>query len=212
MDSVDKVRQQVIAEFSKHWELNDGAHRIGHFAEVEACALEIVKRLGLEHDPMLIMLAAYFHDMFAWSRFNHELMSHQWVSTNNHPIFQELDKESIGFEARELVADACREHRASYDGDFSHEFSELMSSADRGFPGDVSSMVQRSVQYHKDALKVNNRIEAITRAVAHVKEKYGTGGYARCPDLYERAFGKELAAQRRVIDELEASDLFDTIK
>lgn len=202
MNAVDKVRVQVISEFSKHWELNDGAHRIGHFAEVEACALEIVKRLDLDHDPLLIMLVAYFHDMFAWSRHNHELMSHQWVLTNDHPIFKVLDEESISFESRELVADACREHRASYDGEFSHEFSALMSSADRGFPGEVEAMVLRSVRYHHDALKVADPVEARTRAIAHVKEKFGTGGYARFPDLYGRAFQAELDAQRLAIDAL----------
>lgn len=197
---LDQLRNLIIAEFTPHWALNDGAHRIGHFAEVEACGNEINNRLDLGYSPKLIMFAAYFHDLFAWSRENHEEMSWLYTSTTDHPIFVELDKENPLF--RELVAFACREHRASFTGNFSNGFSELISSADRGFPGDVQAMYNRSVQYHIDRLKVTDPVERHERVVKHLKEKFGTGGYARFPELYLMAFGSELDEQRRLIDAL----------
>lgn len=198
--NLDQLRIRVIDEFTPHWALNDGAHRIGHFAEVEACANEINRRLDLRHDPVLIMLAAYFHDLFAWSRENHEQLSWMYTWTTDHRIFVELDKAIPG--GREMVAYACLEHRASYKGGFTNGFSALVSSGDRGFPGAVEKMVERSMRYHVDKLKVTDSVECRERAIKHIKEKFGTGGYARYPDLYFRAFGEELAAQRLEIDAL----------
>lgn len=193
--NLDELKSKIVNGFHKHWELNDRAHRIEHFEAVNECALYINNKLGLEHCPKLILLAAFFHDLFAWSRFNHEILSHEWVATTDHEIFRALD-----FVERDLVAMACAEHRASYDGDFSSSFSELISSADRGFPGDVPSMLNRAVLYR--LAQGASTDEATRGAVIHLKEKYGTGGYARYPDIYMRAFGDELAKQRLAIDTL----------
>lgn len=194
--SLDELRDKIIQEFTPHWALNDSAHRIEHFLAVEECANYINDKLSLGCDPKLIMLAAFFHDLFAWSRYNHHIMSQEWVATNDHPIFRKLTHPE-----RELVSNACGEHRASFEGAFSSTLSRLISSADRGRPGFVTDMLERSKAYHRDALKLGD--EAANRgAVDHLKEKFGTGGYARFPALYEQAFGDELDHQRFLIDNL----------
>lgn len=194
---VNDLRSRISAEFEKHWELNDGAHRRKHFAEVEACGRLINRRLELGYSHKLILFVAYFHDLFAWSRNIHERMSFDYVTGTDNKLFDVLFPEE-----RELVALACLEHRASFKGEYSNQFSAMMASADRGLPGNVEAMVERSVRYHYDALKVNNQVEARVRAVKHIKEKFGTGGYARYPELYLKAFGPELEKQRKEIDAL----------
>lgn len=192
----NRYRAEVIADFTDKWALNDRAHRIEHFQAVEAAGLHINRVLGLACDPVLIMAAAFFHDLFAWSRDNHERLSCAWVATTEYELFAAMDHDEML-----MVSDACLEHRASYKGEYSTHFSALIASADRGFPGDVQTMLARSELYHNDALKITGDA-AREGAIKHIKEKFGSGGYAQYPDLYEEAFGPQLAAQRKEIDAL----------
>jgi hypothetical protein len=196
MNRVDSYREQIIYEFSKVWELNDAAHRIEHFLEVEKCANHINKKLGLKFSPKLILMVAFFHDMFAWSRHNHHQMSAEWILTTDLPMICVLKPGE-----RELVAAGCREHRASGTEPFSCDFAELMCSADRGFPTtDVETILQRAIQYRL-ALGYGEK-DARQGAIEHVKEKFGTDGYARYPEMYQQAFDYELALQRELVDKL----------
>lgn len=192
----NRVRAEIIADFTDKWAINDRAHRIEHFQAVEAAGLHINRVLGLGCDPVLIMAAAFFHDLFAWSRHNHEWLSAEWVTTTDYEFIAALEDHEM-----QMVADACREHRASYDGEYSTHFSALIASADRGFPGDVQAMLKRSETYHIDALKIDGEAARVG-AIKHIKEKFGTGGYAQFPDLYHEAFGEQLKAQREEIDAL----------
>lgn len=192
MQTVNALRDRIVSDFKKAWEVNDGAHRVGHFADVEECGLLINTKLGLGYDPKLIMLVAYFHDLFSWSRNNHHLMAAEWIMTTNYPIIAVLTEEE-----RKLVAAGCREHRASGTGEFSCEFAELMCSADRGIPSpDPSGLLIRSFRYHLDHGMDTGG------ALKHIKEKFGTGGYARFPWLYELSFKDTLQAQREAVDAL----------
>lgn len=199
--SLNSLRNNLTAQLAKVYTLNDPAHQIKHFNAVELCGNVINERLDLGYDPKMIMLVAYLHDMFAWSRFNHHLLSHQYVMTTDLEIVTSLsDVERL------MVAAGCKEHRASYKGEFSCMFSELMNSADRELPGDVETMVKRAVQYR---LKESNTLNyaaardlVLPDAIAHIKEKFGIGGYARYPDFYLRCFSSELAQQRQDIKNL----------
>ncbi|MNN60167.1 hypothetical protein D3C81_1753350 [compost metagenome] len=159
------------------------------------CGQYINEKLDLGYNPKLILLFAYFHDLFAYSRNNHQELSATWVATTDHPFVQELEASE-----REWLAHACREHRASYEGEYSCQFSELAAAADRGFPGRVEGMVQRAVMYRVDRGVVEQ--EAYPGAVEHIKEKFGSGGYAKYPKLYTDAFGEQLAEQRKEVDAL----------
>jgi len=191
---VDALREQIIGDFSHAWELNDGAHRVSHFNDVESCGNYINETLRLGFDPKLIMLVAYFHDMFSWSRDNHHWMSGEWVATTNYPIIQALTPEE-----RALVVSGCREHRASNKQPFTNAFAQLMSSADRGFPNpSLKHMIQRAIEYrlHKGI----DPSEARKGAITHIKEKFGSNGYAVYPSFYEAVFKAELKQQRDLVD------------
>ncbi len=75
MNQLDTMRERIILDFTPAYQLNDEAHRVKHFSNVEKCGNEINQRLGLGFDSRLILLVAFFHDMFAWSRINHHDMS-----------------------------------------------------------------------------------------------------------------------------------------
>lgn len=196
MKMIDNLRDQIVYEFSKAWEVNDAAHRIEHFTEVEECANHINDKLGLKFPKKLILLVAFFHDMFAWSRYNHHQLSAEWVLTTDLPMIRVLTQEE-----REMVAAGCREHRASGTEPFTCDFAELMCSADRGFPTtDVEKILERAILYRLD--KGYSPEDARAGAIEHVKEKFGSKGYARYPRFYEQAFASELKLQREMVDQL----------
>lgn len=194
--NIDVLRSEVIKQFSSHWELNDTAHRIEHFLDVESCGNYINIKLGLGHDPKLILMVAFFHDLFAWSRVNHHLMSGSWIMETDHPLISILSNEE-----RVLVSAGCREHRASGVDPFTCEFAEMMCSADRGFPTlDSDLLLERAIQFRMG--KGLSRKESLAPSIQHCKEKYGSGGYARFPEIYLRTFSMELGLQRKMVDRL----------
>lgn len=194
---IDTLKAGIIKEFTPFWALNDPAHRIEHFENVFQCAVQINDALGFRYDLRMLLLAAYFHDLFTWQRNNHHQMSHKWVRTTDHPFFAWLsDKE------RWEVAQGCLQHRASFKGEFSCQFAELINAADRELPTTAIDVLQRSIEYTAAKHKVWDYETVRTASIAHVKEKYGHGGYARYPGMYEQTFGVELHKQRNDIANL----------
>lgn len=191
----NELREKIKVAFRPMWELNDPAHREEHFRAVEVAGNLINEKLDLKQDPLLIMYMAWFHDLFSWDRETHHIHSTQWFLNTQHELIKSLDSAQ-----RRLVAGACFEHRASWNGKHSTVFSEMMASADRGVPGDVNAMLKRAIDYRLHCGFTEE--EALKGATEHLKEKFGTGGYAIYPDIYLRAFGDELKKQQEEIDAL----------
>lgn len=189
------IRDKLLGQIGQAYSLNDPAHQVKHFDAVEKCGIIINERLGLGFDHKLIMMVAYIHDMFAWSRHNHHELSSLWVHTTDCEIITELSSSE-----RHMVAAGCREHRASRKEDFSSVFAELMNAADREIPGDVTNMVDRAIAFR--IARGFTYKDAVLPAIAHIKDKFGPGGYARYPDLYVRCFAEELDKQRQEIKNL----------
>lgn len=197
-------RDALIAEFTPFWELNDPAHRVDHFKDVEVTGMRINRELGLGYPLEMITATAYLHDLFTWSRINHHLLSAQWAETTDHWTMVVFSDEQ-----RMMIAAACREHRASYRGMYTGPFSELMASADRGMPKPVLAMVNRSIEYTK--AQGHTVEEATPLAIAHVKDKYSKGGYGRYPNMYYTVFGKELGAQYQAIKTLTVENFHELL-
>jgi len=194
------ARQSIITAFGKAYELNDLAHREDHFEEVNQTALFINNELDMQFDEVEILFAAYFHDLFAWSRNNHHELSHHWISTTDHPLIVEYLGERPW--ERERVALACLEHRASYEEEFSTEFSALINAADRGMPCAPEILLRRAIKYREFHFPNQTEDQRIAESIKHIKEKFGKGGYARYPDVYRRAFVGALEAQQEAIAKL----------
>lgn len=188
-------KEKIIQDFSKYWEMNDEAHRLKHFSNVEECALIINYRADLRFDHVMITYAAFFHDMFAWSRDNHHEMSARWVETTAYPLVASLLKWD-----KKMLASACLQHRASFTGKFDNKFAELMNAADRELPGNVPAMIERAVQYRM--AQGFTREESLGPAVAHIVEKFSANGYARYPQIYLDVFEADLLQQRQDIANL----------
>jgi hypothetical protein len=196
--TLDNLRAAIVKEFADKWELNDLAHRQTHFEGVFRTGMLINERLGLGFDPKLILFAAYFHDMFAWSRVNHHELSFHWMMSTDHPLILEHFDPS----ETQQVAWACMQHRASFTGQFKSQFAELINAADRELPGNVDVMLLRAMQFRQKKAPHESAVQIMEASIAHLKEKFGFGGYARYPALYIECFDRELDKQRREIAQL----------
>ena len=190
---LQELREMTLNQFSRHWELNDRGHRSEHFAAVERCGLLVNERLDLGFDPRLIFMVSWFHDLFAWDREKHHELSAYWFLTSEHEVLRSFTRIE-----RELMSHACREHRSSYVGEYTTDFSQLMAAADRGIPGNIEGMIDRAVKYRLD--KGIDLDDPYGKAVAHVKEKFGRESKARFPDFYRKAFAAEIEEQHRLLD------------
>jgi hypothetical protein len=190
---ITAARDRIAKDFHQHYALADKGHREDHFRAVEDCANCINEKLELELNPYLLMLGAWFHDLFAWSRKNHHELIHEWINTTDYPIVVALP---ITDKIR--LATACLEHRASWKHTHSNLLSEVLSAADRGYPTtDMEEKLQRPIEYR---LKQGATLEeAREGAILHLKEKYGKGGYARYNRVWMECFGDELAAMHDAI-------------
>lgn len=202
-DEQNNYRIEFENTFAAQYVLNDRAHRVEHFREVLDTGLVIAERVGFnlnEGEQLALVAAAYLHDLFAWSRPNHHLLSKEFVMGSEHPMLQRLTDIDINLPA--LVANACDEHRASYKGVFSSKFSELVNSSDRGLPTNPKVLLERAIQYRTAYSSSESRDVIIAESKKHIFDKFGTKGYARYPDMYRDAFGTELDIQQRYVDYL----------
>lgn len=180
--------------------LNDPAHRVPHFREVLNNCIMVHERL-FGNPPTSVHLvrytaAAYIHDLFAWSRINHHILSHEYVVSGDCELLALLKPD-----ARKTVAQMCLEHRASFKGEFTDVYSELFNVADMG-PPNMLDIYNRAFQYTKAKTPTAPEHYWHTVTVQHLRDKFGRHGYANRGELYQRAYGNELEALYTAIDEL----------
>lgn len=197
---------------------NDSAHNVEHLEDVLSTAATIIERVGYESIPAKDRASAFvailFHDITATTdRDNHQNSGAESFDRMMNIVVRQIRSRLL----RNIVIDgrygvdvdkakaAIREHRASYKGDFSTIVSEIVSGADRGIPQpteeNVKHKIAKSYKYHIEKLH-ETEDEARINSLEHIKEKYGTKGYAKYPDIYEKAFKDELGAFRRLVDEI----------
>lgn len=191
--TLDYLRFRIVKAFHDKWKLNDPAHRLEHFLEVEACGEFINETLGLGYNRKLILYTAFFHDLFAWSRENHHRLAHSWLMSTEHPILMELSDDEI-----HLVANASLYHRASNKSLPDVGFIQLMNAADRGFPDNKAiALYKRASEFTKHKQGTKDLHETV---VKHLKDKFGSQGYACYPEFYTKVFAVPLNRQRKVVD------------
>lgn len=185
--SIDNLRKLLRDELSVMYRKNDTAHQEAHFEEVYATGVELMGYHGLGYRKELLLITAYVHDLFAWDRPVHHDLSGDWVRDGKLPT---VIQDHLSMVEVALLECACREHRASYKGEFTNGFSELFNSADFGRPVDVASMLARAVDFRLS--RGDSTEDAVRGGMVHLVEKYGTRGYARYPDMYLSLYGDQI--------------------
>lgn len=197
--------KKTTVKYSDAWKLNDTAHRQKHFDDVYHHGVWLNDKLNLGFKKELIFAAAYFHDLFAWSRHNHHEMSYHYILTTDCYIVTELLGE-IGSSDREVVAMACKEHRASFKGVHSYLFTDFFASADRGVASSpttrVVEVVRRAYHYSKSTMEDSTEQEILENVLQHMHDKFGTKGYMSYPMVYTKAYEGVIKETQEAFDSL----------
>lgn len=180
---------------------NDEAHTVKHVVEVAENARMVSEFLGYrENDKEKMILAALLHDIYSGSdRANHHVFAHDWVLGN---------LAYYGYE-QEIVTDValmCLEHRASVKGGYSSTLTEAFAAADRGKP-DILPSLERSLKYHGFS-KGDLTIAGVSSCMQHLKDKFGTGGYAKKNPTYQIVFADAIEQFNQDLN-LDAEVLFE---
>ena len=123
-------------------------------------------------DRMLLLTAAACHDLgLVNGRENHH--------TDSGAIIRQDARLRKWFSEEEIetIAQAAEDHRASGKGAPRSIYGMIVAEADRVIEGDT--IIRRTIQFGQKHYPELCREEQIERAVAHLKEKYGRGGYLK---------------------------------
>lgn len=123
-------------------------------------------------DRMLLLTAAACHDLgLVNGRENHHTDSGIIIRQDSR-LRRWFSEEEI-----ETIAQAAEDHRASGKGAPRSIYGMIVAEADRVIEGDT--IIRRTIQFGQKHYPELGREEQIERAIAHLKEKYGRGGYLK---------------------------------
>lgn len=180
---IDEILSYCNERYYQHF---DKAHSRSHMLSVLQYGL-LLQRKTTYMNTGDVVAAALLHDIgLINGRENHELNGYNLLNTGDDRSW--MDGLCIKYDlCRPRILLAIREHRASYKGEFSSVLSEIISSADRGYP-DINLLLKRC------------------STKKHIVEKYSRNGYAKYPKLYQDYFKVELEKLYNAIDNLVIED------
>lgn len=169
---IDKYIYEVIvpryAEF-------DAAHREDHALTVIDQAMSILDGMPACMEPVdraVLKMAAACHDLgLVNGRDNHHMDSGKIIRADED-LLQWFSPEEI-----EIIAQAAEDHRASGKSEPRSIYGKIVAEADRVI--DTDTIIRRTIQFGHKHYPDLSPAEHLERAVSHLKEKYGRGGYLK---------------------------------
>ena len=182
-----EVAEHILGTIVPRYASFDPAHRQDHAMTVISQAMQLLDRMQewvekqAEHivsqwdtpiDREVLFVAAAYHDLgLAGGRERHHIDSGT-IIRNDIFLHRWFSEEMI-----EIMAQAAEDHRASGKNAPRSIYGMLVAEADRVIEG--STIIRRTVQFGLTNHPDLGREEQISRAVEHLKEKYGRGGYMK---------------------------------
>ena len=159
-------------------------------------------------DRMLLLTAAACHDLgLVNGRENHHTDSGAIIRQDTR-LRKWFSEEEI-----ETIAQAAEDHRASGKGAPRSIYGMIVAEADRVIEGDT--IIRRTIQFGQKHYPELCREEQIERAVAHLKEKYGRGGYLKLWIPWSDNAARLSALQDTIADDeairLEVARMYDVV-
>ena len=153
----------------------DSAHREDHALTVISQAMHLLDKMPegfAEVDREILLVAAACHDLgLVNGRERHHLDSGEIIRSNAKL------KEWFSEEQIETIAQAAEDHRASGKSAPRSIYGMLVAEADRVIDGET--IIRRTIQFGMNNYPELDREGHIRRAVEHLREKYGRGGYLK---------------------------------
>ena len=174
MASRDNLTAELIdyieTEILPRYDAFDKAHNRTHAFMVISNSLRLAQHYDV--DMQMVYTIAAYHDLgLEAGREQHHTASARIVREENKL------KKFFTSEQIEIMAEAVEDHRASCSKPPRTIYGKIVAEADRII--DSTTIMTRTIQYglsHYPTLTASGHIE---RAIAHIKEKYGEGGYLK---------------------------------
>ena len=152
------------------YEAFDKAHDRRHAFMVMSNSLRLAQHYDV--DMQMVYTIAAYHDLgLEAGRKQHHTVSARIVREEKRL------KTFFTSEQIEIIADAVEDHRASSSNPPRTIYGKIVAEADRII--DSTTIMARTIQYGLSNYPALTKKEHIERAVAHIKEKYGEGGYLK---------------------------------
>lgn len=181
-----EIKKYIYEEVVPRYREFDDAHKEDHALTVIAQAMHLLE--GRDEwvsshectdsfwltavDENMLLAAAACHDLgLVNGRDNHHMDSGA-IIRNDSRLAQWFTSEQI-----ETIAQAAEDHRASGKGAPRSIYGMIVAEADRVIDGET--IIRRTIQFGFKHYPDLDREGHIARAIAHLREKYGRGGYLR---------------------------------
>ena len=185
-----ELTDYIETDILTRYDAFDKAHNRTHALTVISQSLKLAQHYNVS-TAMVYTIAAFHDTGLVEGREQHHTASARIVRSDERLIAL-FTAEEI-----ETMADAVEDHRASNSNPPRTIYGKIVAEADRII--DVTTIITRTIQYglsHYPELSEEGHIE---RAVAHIKEKYGEGGYLKLW-IPESDNAKNLQQFRKLID------------
>ena len=182
----DELHRYVYDELVPRYASFDQAHREDHALTVISQAMSLADGLScwlsenpdagdiwrVPVDKDVLLVAAACHDLgLVNGRERHHLDSGIIIRADRR-LRQWFDEAQI-----ELIAQAAEDHRASGKSAPRSIYGMLVAEADRVIEGET--IIRRTIQYGLKNYPDLDREGHVVRAIGHLREKYGRGGYLK---------------------------------
>ena len=181
-----EIKKYIYEEVVPRYREFDDAHKEDHALTVIAQAMHLLE--GRDEwvsshectdsfwltavDENMLLAAAACHDLgLVNGRDNHHMDSGA-IIRNDSRLAQWFTSEQI-----ETIAQAAEDHRASGKGAPRSIYGMIVAEADRVIDGET--IIRRTIQFGFKHYPDLDREGHIARAIAHLREKYGRGGYLK---------------------------------
>ena len=186
MNRINATDRYIYEEIVPRYADFDAAHKEDHALTVINQSMKLLDEMGpwlsSQEDPdpqwlvsvdrELLKMAAACHDLgLINGRDRHHLDSGEMIRADRN-LLQWFSPEEI-----EYIAQAAEDHRASGKAEPRSIYGKIVAEADRVI--EAETIIRRTIQFGHKHYPDLSREEHMERAVAHLMEKYGRGGYLK---------------------------------
>ena len=175
MNHLEELKAYIEAEILPRYTHFDKAHQLDHITTVirqSAALADMLEAQGTPVNREMVYVIAAYHDLgIVNGRENHHTDSGKILMAD--PVLKKYFTEEQLVTMKEAVED----HRASAKSAPRSVYGRIVAEADRQI--DPYTIILRTVQYGLEHYPELDKAGHLARAKAHLKEKYGEGGYLK---------------------------------
>ena len=163
---VKYIEENIFPSYKK----NDAGHNLNHIKYVIDRSIKFASTIDDINYDMVYMIASY-HDIGHYiDAKNHEKVSSEMFNNDDNM------KKFFTPDEIKIITEAIYDHRASLETEPRSIYGKIISSADRNTS--IDDILQRAYSYRMKHGSNDTIDEIIEESRQHIKNKFGTKGYA----------------------------------